>query len=95
MDFEWDPDKALRNARKHGVEFDEAATAFRDPLSITIPDFRHSAVEQRYVLLGQSERGRLLVVMHTDRGNTVRIISARMADSRERRRYEEGDVYDE
>jgi len=94
-DFAWDADKAEQNERKHGVTFEEASSAFSDPLATTISDLRHSAFEQRYVLLGLSERGRLLVVMHTERGNVVRIISARLADSRERRRYEEGDEYDE
>lgn len=92
-DFEWDPAKADLNRRKHGVTFQEAVTAFHDPLSTTIDDPAHSAAEQRYVLLGLSERGRLLVVMHTERANMVRIISARLADSGERRRYEEGDEY--
>ena len=89
-EFEWDPVKADQNVRKHGVTFAEAATAFADPLSAIVPDLRHSASEQRYILFGRSEHGRLLAVMHTERGTVVRIISARLADRRERREYEEG-----
>ena len=90
--FEWDADKAAANARKHGVTFPEAATAFGDPLAITIPDVRHSMEEDRFALIGRSERGRLLVVMHTDRGHAIRIISARSATPRERRKYEQGEI---
>jgi len=85
--FEWDADKAAANYRKHGITFPEAATAFGDPLAITIPDVRHSVDEDRYALIGRSERDRLLVVMHTDRGHAIRIISARTATPRERRKY--------
>ena len=67
--FEWDPEKALRNIKVHGVSFDEASTAFRDPLSRTIDDPLHSEDEERFVLIGQSARGRLLVVVHTERGD--------------------------
>lgn len=89
-EFEWDPDKAAFNGRKHGVTFHEAATAFGDPLSVTVPDPRHSVGEERFVLFGRSGRGRLLAVMHTERGAVIRIISARQATPRERREYEEG-----
>ena len=89
MNFEWDPRKAASNARKHGVSFEEAATAFGDPLSITISDPDHSEEEQRFVLLGLSHRERLLVVAHVEWEETVRIISARIATRRERRTYEE------
>ena len=87
--FEWSSDKAARNQEKHGVTFEEAATAFADPLSITIDDPLHSASEHRLVLLGMSYRGRLLVVVHTERAGAIRIISARVASRRERYQYEE------
>jgi uncharacterized DUF497 family protein len=88
--FEWDPDKAATNKRKHGVSFDEAASAFFDPLSLTIPDPTHSTDEDRFVILGESSRRRLLVVVHVTRGENIRIISARVATKRERINYEEG-----
>jgi uncharacterized DUF497 family protein len=88
--FTWDPAKANANERKHGVRFDEAKTAFGDPLSVTVHDERHSVLEERLVLFGRSDAGRLLAVMHTERGPAVRIISARPITSRERREYEEG-----
>lgn len=87
--FEWDPRKARRNLEKHGVSFDEASTAFRDTMSITVRDPMHSEDEERFVLLGYSYRNRLLVVVHTDRGDRIRIISARPATKRETIRYEE------
>ncbi|HEU4395467.1 MAG TPA: BrnT family toxin [Planctomycetota bacterium] len=90
MDFEWDPEKASRNLRKHRVSFPEASTAFEDPFSITIPDPDHSDEEARFVLLGMTYRGRLVVVAHTDRGDAVRLISARLATRRERRDHERG-----
>lgn len=87
--FEWDPKKARRNEGTHGISFDEASTAFRDPLSVTIDDPQHSEHEERLVLIGQSYRNRILVVVHTERGDRIRIISARLATKRERHRYEE------
>lgn len=90
LSFEWDPAKAEANARKHDVTFKEAATAYGDPLSVTIPDPEHSAREVRFMLLGRSSAGRLLVVAHTERGERIRIVSARLATRRERRDYEEG-----
>ena len=69
--FEWDPKKARRNLNIHGISFDEASTAFRDPLSGTIDDPLHSEDEERFVLIGQSQRGRLLVVVHTERGDRI------------------------
>lgn len=90
LEFEWDPVKAAANQRKHGVGFAEAATVFGDPLSVTVDDPRHSVEEERYVLFGRSERGRLLAVMHTERGATVRIISAREMTPQERREFQEG-----
>ena len=87
--FEWDPKKARRNLNTHGVSFDEASTVFNDPLSLTIDDPLHSEDEERFVLLGQSLKGRLLVVVHTERENRIRIISARSATNKERLSYEE------
>ena len=90
LNFEWDDVKSATNFDRHGVSFQEAATAFGDPLSLTISDPDPSvSEEQRHILLGQSFQGRLLVVVHTDRGDTVRIISARSATRRERQDYEE------
>ena len=83
MTFEWDARKAATNLRKHGVTFDEASTAFADPLSLTVPDPDHSIEEDRFVLLGLSYRGRLLVVVHTERGDNIRIISAMRYPKRE------------
>jgi len=87
--FVWDRDKAAANLRKHGVGFDEAATAFGDPLSLTVPDPDHSIGEERWLLLGVSVAGRLLVVAHTERVDEIRLISARAATRRERETYEE------
>ncbi len=89
--FEWNPRKARRNLRKHGIGFDEASTVFADTLSISIPDPSHSEDEERWVTMGLSNRRRLLVVVHTEEGKMIRIISARTADRLERRKYEEGD----
>ena len=88
MRFEWDSEKAAENVRKHRVSFDEAATAFFDPLSMTVPDPDHSVGERRFFPLGASSGGRLIVVAHTERGSTLRIISARPASASERKRYE-------
>jgi uncharacterized DUF497 family protein len=85
---EWDPNKAARNLAKHEVGFDEAATVLTDPLSITLPDPDHSGDEERILLLGRSSRGRPLIVALTERGDTVRIISARLMTPRERKTYE-------
>ena len=87
--FEWDPQKARRNLVAHSVSFDEASTVFRDTLSITVGDPLHSEHEDRLVLIGRSQRNRLLVVVHVERGDRIRIISARLATSRERISYEE------
>ena len=89
-EFEWDPKKAQTNLLKHGVDFAEAATVFFDPLSLTVPDPLHSADENRCVITGLSERQRHLVVVHADRGDRIRIISARLATAGERKRYESG-----
>lgn len=88
MRFEWDPGKAARNLVKHGVSFAEASTVFGDPLTVTITDPRHSHGEERLVVFGVSNRGRLLAVAHADRDGTTRIISARVATRHEREQYE-------
>ncbi len=90
MKIEWDPRKAKANLRKHGVSFEEAATALSDPMAATGADPDHSLTEQRYVTFGVSEKGRLLVVSHTEEGETIRIMSARTASKGERELYEEG-----
>ena len=90
LNFEWDEQKAKTNAAKHGVSFGEAATVFADPLSLTIPDPAHSQAEERFIILGKSHSGKLLVVVHTERSDNLRIISARRASRRERKNYEEG-----
>lgn len=90
MPFEWDGGKAERNLRVHGVSFEEAGTVFDDPLFLTFADSDHSQEEQRYIIMGESNRGRLLVVAYTTRGQLTRLISAREATRGERRSYEEG-----
>ena len=90
LNFEWDEEKAKANLKKHSVTFLEAATVFSDPFSLTRDDPLHSIDEDRFVILGYSDRQRLLVVVYTDRGDNVRIISARTATASERRVYEEG-----
>lgn len=90
MKFEWNPDKAARNLEKHGVSFQEAVTVFNDPLSVTFPDPNHSIGESRYIIIGRSRFGQILIVAHTDRLEKVRIISARKATRQEQRFYEEG-----
>jgi uncharacterized DUF497 family protein len=89
LEFEWDPQKAAANLAKHGVSFEEAGTAFGDPLGRIVADPRHSSDEDRFVLLGLSRDRRLLTVMYVERGETIRIISARLATRRERRDNEE------
>jgi hypothetical protein len=87
--FEWDPKKAKDNFDTHGISFDEASTAFGDTLSLVIFDPLHSEDEDRFVLIGNSYRNRLLVVIHTERRDYVRLISARKASKKERKQYEE------
>jgi uncharacterized protein len=86
--FEWDPEKAKRNLEIHDVSFDEASTAFGDALSLTIYDPLHSEDEDRFILIGSTYKNRLLTVIHTVRGNNIRIISARKATKKEREYYE-------
>ena len=87
--FEWDPKKAKENLEIHGISFDEASTAFGDTLSLAIYDPLHSDEEDRFVLIGNSYKNRLLVVVHTERTDRVRLISARKATKKERKQYEE------
>lgn len=89
LEFEWDAAKAEANQKKHDVSFEEASTVFGDPLSVTVADPDHSAREQRLLILGRSASGRLLVVAHVERGERIRLISARTATPRERIDYEE------
>lgn len=90
MHFEWDAAKAAKNLRKHRVSFEEASSVFYDPLAVTGTDPDHSEAEERLVTFGLSSEGQLLVVSHTERGEAIRIISARLATQSERRIYEEG-----
>ncbi len=88
--FEWDTNKAEANLSKHGISFEEAMSVFGDSLSLTVPDPLHSVGEERLLLLGYSDRNRLVVVVHTEIRERLRIISARLATKRERENYEEG-----
>lgn len=90
MLFDWDPAKAASNQRKHRVSFAEARTVFNHPRTVYEPDPEHSLHEERFRATGKSARGRLLVVTFTDDGNITRLISAREATRREKRRYAEG-----
>jgi hypothetical protein len=88
--FEWDKSKAKRNIAKHKISFEEASTVFGDPFSITIENPIHSYAEERFITMGSSFRGKIIVVIHCDKGDTIRIISARAATRREGKTYEEG-----
>ena len=87
MEFEWDDAKAAANRRKHGVSFEEASAVFADPKVVIVYDEEHSTDEERWIALGISDRGQLLVVSHTYRGGAIRIISARRATKAEARHY--------
>jgi uncharacterized DUF497 family protein len=87
--YEWDAGKAAANLKKHRVAFDEAATVFLDPLAMTYPDPDHSEGERRFITIGESARGRVILVAHLDRGDHTRIISARRATRREAHEYKE------
>lgn len=89
MILEWDPKKGEANLAKHGVDFHDAGTVLADPLSTTFSDSEHSLDEQRYITIGSAVSGRILVVAHTDRGEAIRLISARPATPSERRFYEQ------
>jgi uncharacterized protein len=88
MSFEWDEEKAKSNITKHDVSFDEATSVFDDPLFLTFADPEHSIQKQRFVIMGESARGRLLVVSYTERIGTTRLISARQVTRKERKAYE-------
>lgn len=90
MKFEWDENKAATNLSKHRVSFNEAKTVFDDPLYVDFYDPDHSYDEQRYIIVGQSQKGRLLIVSYTERVNAIRLISAREVTRRERETYEQG-----
>ncbi|MGH8652646.1 MAG: BrnT family toxin [Gammaproteobacteria bacterium] len=90
MEFEWDESKAAVNLSKHGVAFEEAKTAFNDPLYIDFYNPDHSYDEHRYLIIGESRQRRLLLVSYTERGNVIRLISAREATRTEQKVYEEG-----
>ena len=88
MQFEWNTDKAEKNERQHGISFQEALTVFQDVLSLTYPDMDHSADEDRFLVIGLSSFGNVLVISHTFRRDNIRIISARKATNKERFFYE-------
>lgn len=88
LSFEWDQKKTRVNEQKHGITFDEACTVFADPLSLTIHDPLHSDNEDRFIITGVSHKNRILIVVHTERGDNIRIISARKATQKERLYYE-------
>jgi uncharacterized protein len=90
MHFEWNENKALSNLSKHGVKFEEAKTVFDDPLYVDFYDPDHSETEERYLIVGKSNQGRLLIVSYTERRNSIRLISAREVTRTEREAYEEG-----
>ena len=90
MEFEWDEEKAAANLAKHGVSFEEAGTIFDDPLYVDFYDPDHSSEEHRYIIIGESRQGRLLVVSYMERGDVTRLISAREVTRSEREAYEEG-----
>jgi uncharacterized DUF497 family protein len=92
LTFEWGEEKAKENLRKHRVSFEEAKTVFNDSFSMTFPDTEHSDYEQRYLNIGNSSKGRVLIVVHTEREATIRIISCRKATTSERRAYERGNL---
>ncbi|WP_211232819.1 BrnT family toxin [Desulfatirhabdium butyrativorans] len=89
LKFDWNPKKAQKNIEKHGVSFDEAATVFSDPLSMTYDDPDHSYEENRYIIIGLSSRSELLFVSHSESEDTIRIISARRLTRKERKQYEQ------
>ena len=89
QEFRWDKNKAKSNEQKHGVSFDEAITVFKDPFTLTILDPDHSVDETRFIDLGYSDHGRLLIVVYTERDNLIRLISSRLANNAERKTYEQ------
>ena len=91
MPYDWDPGKAITNLQKHGVSFEEAITVFGDPLATTVLDCEHSVGEERWLTMGLSTRQRIVIVWHTNQGESVRLIGARPATPQERRVYEYGE----
>jgi uncharacterized protein len=89
LEFQWDETKDARNLKKHGVTFDEASSVFRDPLAKVVPDPTDPSGEDRAIMMGHSNQGRLLLVVFTERADRIRILSARKATRRERQGYEE------
>jgi hypothetical protein len=89
LSFEWDENKAKSNLAKHEVSFEEASAVFGDPLSLTVPDPAHSQAEDRFITMGHSHQRKLLIVVHTERGDNIRVVSARRASRKERKTYEE------
>ena len=90
MTYEWDPEKAKANFKKHRLDFEEATTVFLDPLAITFPDLGHSSAEHRELTIGCTIKGRCVFVSHCERKGRIRIVSARPATRHERKQYEEG-----
>ena len=90
MKFEWDEKKAANNLADHGVSFEEAKTVFDDPLYVDFYDPDHSFGEHRFIIMGESRQGRLLMVSYTERGDNIRLISVRELTPAERRQYEQG-----
>jgi uncharacterized protein len=89
MEFEWDIKKAVKNLKKHGISFQEAASVFGDPLAITFDDPDHSSEEQRSLTFGTTRNGKMIILSHTERNGLMRIISARLMQKHEREIYEE------
>jgi hypothetical protein len=89
LKFEWNPTKAARNLQRHRVSFEEAATIFNDPFAATVADPDHSSDEDRFLIVGMSDRRRLLILSYAERGDRIRIISARTLTTYERQQYEE------
>jgi hypothetical protein len=92
MEFEWNPQKAATNLKKHGVSFEEAKTVFDNPLAVIFDDEAHSIDELREIIIGHSQRNRLLLVVFTERSNSIRIISTRLANRKEREDYEQNSL---
>jgi hypothetical protein len=90
MEFEWDQQKAKSNLSKHNISFEEAKTVFEDPLYLDFYDPDHSESEHRYIIIGKSSKGRILLISYTERGEKIRIISAREATKQELNAYQEG-----
>ena len=92
LTFEWDEEKANSNLKKHKISFEEGKTIFDDPFLLTFPDLEHSEFEERYINIVTSVKGRILILIHTERGENIRIINCREATSTERRAYEKRDI---